>query len=424
LRLEVGRDCHGDVPGILAARTAREGSKAGHESENGAMRSPAAQKSTLPPLWLAASALAAGITVAFGIQRWIAHFSTDPTGEDTRVWIIAARIGLSRGWSHIYDLDLQRAQAIDLAHIYLSPPPAAWLTVPLAGLPVAAGYLIWTLVNLAALCVVCWMVCPGTRFVRLTVLFVSLAIWPMHYQFWQGQWVVADLVFLALAWWLLDRDRPLLAGVMLAIPFFFKPQDVALVPVALLVSGRWRPIASFIAVGGVLALASVASLGMHGLTAWFNDVALARANPFTGPMTYSTLFGRGAAATATEAALALLALGLAWYRRDRLDLVFTLGIVGTTASAFYLHEDDVAILVLGAWIALRARPSIVHRGWLLLGIAAAQFVSLGLAIPMLLWEAGWIGVLGLEPRLQAIESVRRLTATEARPAAEHAVTPR
>lgn len=376
-----------------------------------------ALESTLPPLWLAASAMAAAITVVFGVQRWIAHFATDPTGQDTRVWIVAARIGLAHGWSRIYDLDLQRAQAIDLAHIYLSPPPAAWLITPLAGLPVPSSYLIWTLVNLAGLCVVCWMVCPGTRFVRLTVLLVSLAIWPMHYQFWQGQWVVADVVFLALAWWLLDRDRPLLAGAMLAIPFFFKPQDVALVPLALLISGRWRPVASFAVVGGVLASASAASLGAHGLGAWMNDLALARANPFTGPMTFSTLFGRGAAATAVEVALGVLALGLAWYRRDRLDLVFALGLVGTTASASYLHEDDVAILVLAAWIVLRGRPSIVQRGWLLAGIAAAQFISLGLAIPMLLWEAGWIGVLGLEPRLKAMESRDRQAAAEPKPAA-------
>jgi len=390
------------------------------------MRRPAALESTLPPLWLAASALAAAITVAFGVQRWIAHFAADPNAEDTRVWIVAARIGLSHGWSHIYDLDLERAASaglgptgslIDALHLYLSPPPAAWLIAPLAGLPVSAGYLVWTIVNLVALCVVCWMVCPGTRFVRLTVLLVSLAVWPMHYQFWQGQWVVADLVFLALAWWMLDRDRPLLAGAMLAIPFFFKPQDVALVPVALLVSGRWRPIVSFAAVGGVLVLASAVSLGVHGLTAWSNDIALARANPFTGPMTFSSLFGHGAAATAVEAALGVLALGLAWYRRDRLDLVFALGIVGTTASASYLHEDDVAILVLGAWIALRGRPSIVQRGWLLAGIAAAQLISLGLAIPMLLWEAGWIGVLGLEPRLKAIESPRRQSALETEPVA-------
>ena len=378
-------------------------------------RRPAVE-SALPPLWLAASAMAAAITVVFGVQRWIAHFATDPTGQDTRVWIVAARIGLAHGWSRIYDLDLQRAQAIDLAHIYLSPPPAAWLITPLAGLPVPSSYLIWTLVNLAGLCVVCWMVCPGTRFVRLTVLLVSLAIWPMHYQFWQGQWVVADVVFLALAWWLLDRDRPLLAGAMLAIPFFFKPQDVALVPLALVISGRWRPVASFAVVGGVLASASAASLGAHGLGAWMNDLALARANPFTGPMTFSTLFGRGVAAAAVEVALGVLALGLAWYRRDRLDLVFALGLVGTTASASYLHEDDLAILVLAAWIVLRGRPSIVQRGWLLAGIAAAQFISLGLAIPMLLWEAGWIGVLGLEPRLKAMESRDRQATAEPKPA--------
>lgn len=363
-----------------------------------------------PPLWLAASALSAGITVVFGIQRWLSHFTTDPYAEDTRVWLVAARIGMSHGWSRIYDVNLERAESagfgpvgsvIDALHLYLSPPPAAWLIAPLALLPIPAAYVIWTLINLGAFSAVCWFVSRGSTLVRLTILLVSLGLYPVHYEFWQGQWVVPDLVFVGLAWLAMDRDRKLLAGALLAIPFFFKPQDVALLPLALLVSGRWRPLVGFVVVGAVLGAASLASLGTHGVQAWLDDIQAARTNAFSGAMTYTFLFGRGPLATAVEIGLGLTALALAWYRRERLDLVFALGIVASTASAAYLHEDDITILVVAAWIVLAGRPSVVQRLWLLVGIAAAQFISLGLPIPMLLWEAAWIAVLGLEPVLAA-----------------------
>src|SRR5947208_14731529 len=93
-----------------------------------------ARPANLPPLWLCASALAAGITVAFGVVRWSSHFTLDPNAQDTRVWIGAARIGLTYGWSQIYALGLERVASaglgptgglIDSMHLYLSPPPAA-----------------------------------------------------------------------------------------------------------------------------------------------------------------------------------------------------------------------------------------------------------------------------------------------------------
>jgi len=362
-----------------------------------------------PPLWLAASMLTAGIAVAFGVVRWITHFAADPNAQDTRVWIVAARIGLTHGWSHIYDLDLERQASaglgpvgslIDSMHLYLSPPPAAWIVIPLAWFPIPISYLVWTVINLIAFVAACWFVCPGSRLVRITVLLVSLGLWPVHYEFWLGQWVVADLAFLALTWCLLDRDLWALAGVALSIPFFFKPQDVLLVPIALLVSGRWRPVAVFAATVVVIAVASAASLGSAGIASWLNSLAIARADPHTAPMTYAFVFGHDPLATGVEVAIGLAALGLAWYRRDRLELVFALGVVGTTASASYLHEDDIAMLVLAAWIVLRSRPSMPQQAWLVAGIAAAQLIAVGQPIPMLLWEPIWMVLLGLEPGLK------------------------
>ena len=352
----------------------------------------------LPPIWLSASALTAAIAVVFGAQRWIDHFTADPSAQDIRVWIVAARIGMTNGWSHIFDLDLQKAQAIDLAHIYLSPPPAAWAVVPLTWLSTPAAFVVWTLLNLAAFVAVGWLVCPGSRFTRTTLILVGLALWPVHYQFWLGQWVVFTLALVGVAWWLLEHERPIAGGVVLALAMCSKPQDAWLVPVALLVSGRWRPVAAFASTAVVIGVASVLSLGTHGVAAWMQDLGLARANPFTGPMTYSSLFGHNAVATSVEVAFGVAAVALAWYRRDRLDLVFAFGILGSIGSAFYLHEDDVAMLVLAAWIVLRSQPTLQMKLWLLVGIAAAQFIAIGLPIPMLLWEPGWLVLLALEPR--------------------------
>jgi hypothetical protein len=363
----------------------------------------------LPPLWLAASALTAGITVAFGVVRWVDHFTSDPNAEDFRLHVLTARIGLTYGWSHIYDFDLQKAAAaglgrvgsqIDSMHLFISPPPSAWVVAPLASLPISTGYLIWTLISLGALIGAALLVCPGPWAVRLTLVLVSLALWPVHYQFWLGQWVVATLALLALAWWLLERDRWALAGIAMALAFCAKPQDALLLPVALLVSGRWKPVAVFAATGAVIAILSAASLGSTGITTWLNDLAIVRSDPYTAPVTFSFIFGRGSLATGIEIALGLAALALAWYRRDRLDLVFALGLAGTTASANYLHEDDVAILVLAAWIVLRARPSRPQRAGLLAGIVAAQFLAIGLPIPILLWQPVWIALLGMEPRFK------------------------
>jgi hypothetical protein len=386
-----------------------------------------AQRVDLPPLWLAACAVTSAITVAFGVGRWMDHFKSNPNAEDFSLHVVAAHVGTSQGWSHIYDLELMKAASIaltgrpiDTTHVFMSPPPTAWMVVPLVGLPVPTGYAIWTLMSLAALIGAWWLVwwkpkpissgaLSRSRLARVTVLLVSLAIWPMHYQFWLGQWVAACLALLAVSWWLLERDRQVLAGIVLAVPFFFRPQDALLLPVALLVSGRWKPVAAFAGTGCVIGALTAASLGWSGISTWLSIIAQIKADPSQAPLTYSVIFGQGWFATGIEVALGIAALALAWYRRARLDLVFALGLVGSTASATYLHEYDVAILVLAAWIVLRSRPSLPQQVWLIVGIVAAQFISIGMPIPMLVWEPGWIALLGLEPFLQKLD-VRRSAA--------------
>src|SRR5260370_11882393 len=136
-----------------------------------------------PPLWLAASALAAAITVAFGVPRWIDHFVSDPSAQVLRLHLIAARIGLMYGWSHIYDVEVQKSApaglgpsgtVIDSMHVFISPPPSAWMLIPLAWQPPAVSFLVLTLTSVAAVVAAALVVVRGHRLERVPDLAVSV----------------------------------------------------------------------------------------------------------------------------------------------------------------------------------------------------------------------------------------------------------
>src|SRR5207245_9309571 len=160
---------------------------------------------------------------------------------------------------------------------------------------------------------------------------------------------------------------------------------------------------AFAVTGTVIVATWAASIGPAGIASWLNDISIIRSNPYNSPLTYSFIVGHNAAATGLELALAFIALGLVWYRRDRLDLVFSLGLVATTMSASYLHEFDVAILVVAAWIVMRTRLSLPMRIWLVAGIPAAQFIAIGLPIPMLLWRPIWLALLCVQAWMGSLQ---------------------
>jgi hypothetical protein len=62
---------------------------------------------------------------------------------------------------------------------------------------------------------------------------------------------------------------------------------------------------------------------------------------------------------------------------------------------FHLHQYDYAALILAAWLVLRSGPPLWHRLWLLAGVAPMQAISLGNPLPQLIWDFGWLLVLGL-----------------------------
>jgi hypothetical protein len=362
---------------------------------------PASQPAR-PPLWLAAAAVAAGWGAVYDIGRWIAAFVTFPAHEDVRIYYVAAQAGLRYGWSTIYDIPTLRSLStgfaggqtnIDSSATYVSPPLLAWLFAPLTAFSEPVAYAAWAAVSLGALIWMWHITAPYSGLAKLTLLLLALAMWPVLDAFYRGQPVIVLLALVAGAWWLAERDRPLAAGVALAFATALKPQVVYLVPLALLVSGRYRVVLGWAAACVVLAVAFVVSLGQPGLQSWWQTFQLVETNGEHAYFTLAYLFGFGVVTYSLLAILGIAALAVAWRRRDDLEVVFAAGLLGSLAVSVHLHLYDYMTAVLAAWLVLRAAPPLWHRLWLLAGVVTMQALALGLPAPQLIWDAGWLAIL-------------------------------
>ncbi len=365
------------------------------------MNQPASQ-SARPPLWLAAAAVAAGWGAAYDVGRWVAAFVTFPAHEDVRIYYVAAQAGLRYGWSTIYDIPTLRSLStgfaggqtnIDSSATYVSPPLLAGLFAPLTALPEPVAYAVWAALSLGGLIWMWHIAAPYSGPAKVALLLLALALWPVLDAFYRGQPVLVLLALVAGAWWLADRDRPLAAGVALAVATALKPQVVYLVPLALLISGRYRVVLGWAAACVVLAVAFVVALGRSGLQSWWQTFQLVETNGEHAYFTLAYLFGFGPLTYSLLAVLGVAALAIAWRRRHDLEMVFAVGLLGSLAVSVHLHLYDYTTVVLAAWLVLRTAPPLWHRLWLLAGVVTMQGLALGFPAPQLIWDAGWLGIL-------------------------------
>jgi Glycosyltransferase family 87 len=355
-----------------------------------------------PPLWLAAAAVASGWAAIYSIGRWILLFALGPVHEDVRMTYVAAEAGLRYGWSTIYDpatlSALSKSFPANVSHIdslytYLNPPLLAWLFAPLTVFSEPLAYVLWTVLSLAALVLAWRIAAPYSGLAKITLLLLAIGLWPVLLAFYFGQPSMILLALVAAAWWFCAHDRPLAAGAALALATFLKPQDVILVPVALLVSGRYRSVAGWMAGCAVLSLASIATLGSSGLISWYEALKLGQANSAHTEYTLAYLFGFGPWTYALWGLQGAAALFVARRRKVEPEMVFTAGVLGSAAVAFHFHELDYSVLVLAGWLFLCTSPPLWHRLWLLVGVATMQVMTYGLAAPQLIWDASWLAIL-------------------------------
>ncbi len=67
-----------------------------------------------------------------------------------------------------------------------------------------------------------------------------------------------------------------------------------------------------------------------------------------------------------------------------------IGLVGSILVAPHLHQDDLAVLLVAAWLLTRGRQGTVLRYWPLVVLAAGEAPQLITPVPLLLSLLVWL----------------------------------
>jgi hypothetical protein len=204
----------------------------------------------------------------------------------------------------------------------------------------------------------------------------------------------------ATAWWLIRKDRTVLAGFVLSL-IVLKPQLALLVPVSLLVSGHARTFGAWLVATLLIGLVALALLGPDGLTSYREVLAqtqtaawdITRRYSISGPL------GLGLVLTVTQVVVVVVALFAAWrHRGEGPEIPIAAGIVGSLLFTPYLGFQDFLMLIVAGWLVLKAGATHWQVGLLVVGYALLELALLVLALPILLAEALLLASLMWQPR--------------------------
>src|SRR5438094_303747 len=339
-------------------------------------------------LAVAGAAAAAGVSAVYSLWLWVSNYAADNFHNDFTFYYAAARLGLAHGWSHLYDLRLQQEQLdaigshITVAQLarYVSPPPLAWLVTPLTLLPYQVAYWLWSALLVGALVLAWHLAAPGSGRSRVIFLVAAIGWLPIIYGLQLGQPALFVAAGVAACYALLKRGRDVEAGAVLGV-LVLKPQLALLVPVVLLVSGRWRAFASSVVVLAVITAASVAVLGPSGVTDYVDRLNFATTIAENQAQTLAGWIHNLQAARIVQGLVAAWTVRLAYrLRRRGPALVLAGALLGGLAASPYVHYDDLAMLGLACLLFLRAA-----RGRWVIAYAIALFIA---AEGFPVWQAG------------------------------------
>jgi hypothetical protein len=361
-------------------------------------------------LAIAAGAVTAILFAAFDLYQWAQAYVADNFHNDLTFYYAAAKIGLTHGWQSIYDLRLQQealdalGSGIQIAQLarYISPPPVAWLAVPLTLLPFQVAYFVWSALLLGALGWTWYLTAPGTGRLRLVHLAAAIGWLPVIYGLQLGQPGLFVALGVAGSYALLRRDRPFWAGVALGA-LVLKPQLAFLVPAALLVSGRYRAFWGSLVAIGALALIAALLVGPTGISTYLERLNFAAGVPVNRELTIAGLIGNVAVARVIQVVLAIWALVLAYRLGGRgHGWVFIPALVGGLVASPYLHLDDLVMLGLACWLFLRTSP---RPGWSWIVVIALVIAAEGIPfwgpLPLIAGELVVLVLLSLMRRHEA-----------------------
>ena len=373
-------------------------------------------------LGFAAGAAAAVPFAAWDLYKWLEAFTSDHFHNDFTFYVAAARIGVAHGWPSIYNLSLQQAELdamgsritiADLAR-YISPPPVAWLALPLAPLPYEVGYGIWSALLLAALVGTWYLAAPGGGRWRLVHLAAAVGWLPVIYALQLGQPGLFVALGVAACYALLRAGHPLWAGCALAV-LALKPQLAFLVPAALLLGGRTRAFWGSVLALGLLAAVSAIALGPGGIATYQERLNFAAGVPVNRELTLAPLIGSLVATRLVQAAIALWSLAIAFgLRRRGHEWVLVPALVGGLLASPYLHIDDLVMLGLAGWLYLRTSPPPWTWALMFAMVIAVEGLPIWGPIPLFVGELSALALL-------TVATLKPQVAVDRRPVSPHDV---
>ena len=312
--------------------------------------------------------------------------------NDFRLVYGAALVGWTHGYSHLYDLAAQKAATERLeAGIYwqpfINPPPLAWLATPLLAIPFHAAIFVWSALLLVAAVLAWRLVAPGPWLTRFAHLALFAGLFPTAFGLMVGQPVALVAAVVAMSWWLAEHKRPVISGLVLSLTVL-KPQLALLVPLCLLVAGRWRIFWAWLAASAVIGVIALAMLGGDGVQRYRDVLALASQWSATREFAVAGPLGLGPQLYVIEAIVVAVAAFGAWHhRREDVGRLFAIGIVASLLFTPYVGFQDFAMLMVAGWFVIRSGASAFQVALMVVGYALLELALVVMATPILLAEA-------------------------------------
>ncbi|MEA2001966.1 MAG: glycosyltransferase family 87 protein [Actinomycetota bacterium] len=202
-------------------------------------------------------------------------------GGDYPAFYAAGSIALEGDWDELYLADRQRTEQAGLiddqgGFLYFSYPPfVAAAYAPLSGVDYRWSFLIHTVLMALALhgaVKLLWPFLKDAGWPPVALFTLALAFYPLLRSVPGGQNTTLSLLLLALVVRLDHEERPMLAGLAMAM-LLFKPQfGVVMVPL-LVVGRRWRMLGGWVAGAGLLYVTSVLLMGGSWVADWWEQAS-------------------------------------------------------------------------------------------------------------------------------------------------------
>lgn len=359
-------------------------------------------------LWSAAGLWTGVMLTAFNAYAAVVEFIPQYRfRNDFRLIYGAALAGWTNGYSHLYDLAAQKTATESLGsgiywQPYLNPPPLAWLATPFLSMHFEVALLAWSALLLLGAWIAWRLAAPGPWLTRLAHLALFVGVFPTAFGLMVGQPVVLVAAVVAVSWWLAEHHRPVLAGLVLSL-IALKPQLALLVPVCLLVAGRWRTFFAWLGASAVIGAVALLMLGGDGLQRYRDVLSLASQWAPTRSFAVAGPLGLGPQVYAVELVVVVIAAYAAWqHRHGDVGRLYATGIVASLLFTPYVGFQDFAMLIVASWLLIRSGVTSFQVALMVVGYALLELALVVQAVPILVAEGALLLSLAWPPQMHSV----------------------